>query len=193
MITLEKLPYEFNVLEPVIDAKTVEIHYTKHHQWYVNKLNELIVWTEFENMNLEEIVKKSEWVMFNNAAQTWNHTFYRNGLKSFQEGNLPSWVVLEKINEKRWSFDNFKSEFEKSAVWNFWSGRTWLVKNEDWSLWLLNTSNAQTPITQWITPLFVVDVWEHAYYLKYQNRRVEYVQNFWNLVNRDFVNNNYGL
>lgn len=193
MIILEKLPYDFASLEPVIDAKTVEIHYTKHHQWYVNKLNELIAGTDFENMSLENIVKKSEWVMFNNAAQTWNHTFYRNGLKAHEENNLPIWIVSEKINEKRGSFDAFKLEFEKSAVGNFWSGRTWLIRDAHGSLWILNTSNAQTPITQWIVPIFVIDVWEHAYYLKYQNRRAEYLQNFWSLVNRKFVNSNYGL
>lgn len=193
MIILEKLPYDFAALEPVIDAKTVEIHYTKHHQWYVNKLNELIAWTDFENMSLENIVKKSEWIMFNNAAQTWNHTFYRNGLKTYEENNLPIWIVLDKINEKRGSFDVFKAEFEKSAIGNFGSGWTWLVRDANGSLWILNTSNAQTPITQWIIPIFVIDVWEHAYYLKYQNRRAEYLNNFWNLVNRNFVNNNYGL
>lgn len=193
MIILEKLPYEFGVLEPVIDARTVEIHYTKHHQWYVNKLNELVAGTDFENMSLENIVKKSEWAMFNNAAQTWNHTFYRNWLKAYEENNSPHWAVLEKINEKRGNFDNFKLEFEKSAVGNFWSWWTWLIRDAHWSLWILNTSNAQTPITQWIVPIFVIDVWEHAYYLKYQNRRAEYLQNFWSLVNRNFVNNNYGL
>lgn len=193
MIILEKLPYDFTALEPVIDAKTVEIHYTKHHQWYVNKLNELIAGTDFENMSLENIVKKSEWIMFNNAAQTWNHTFYRNGLKAYEENNLPIWIILDKINEKRGNFDVFKAEFEKSAIGNFGSGWTWLVRDANGSLWILNTSNAQTPITQWIIPIFVIDVWEHAYYLKYQNRRAEYLNNFWNLVNRNFVNNNYGL
>lgn len=193
MIILEKLPYEFNSLEPVIDANTVEIHYTKHHQWYVNKLNELVAGTEFENMGLENIVRSSQWIIFNNAAQTRNHTFYRNWLKSYQENNLPNWIILEKINEKRWSFDNFKSEFEKSAIWNFGSWRTWLIRDPHWVLWILNTSNAQTPIVQWIVPVFVLDVWEHAYYLKYQNRRVEYLQNIWNLVNWGFVNKNYSL
>lgn len=191
MITLEKLPFEFNSLEPIIDAKTVEIHYTKHHQWYVNKLNELVVWTEFENMSLEDIVKNSQWPIFNNSAQTWNHTFYRNWLKSYEENNLPDWIVLEKINEKRWTVEKFKEEFVNSGIWNFWSGWTWLVKNEDGSLAILNTSNAQTPITQWIIPVLVADVWEHAYYLNYQNRRIEYLQNFRNIINRKFVSDNY--
>lgn len=186
MIELKKLPYEMNSLEPYIDLKTVELHYTKHHQWYVDKLNGLIKWTEFENMNLEEIVLKSNWIIFNNAAQVWNHTFYRDWI--IQWWTVPSGKILSKIQEKFWSFDIFKENFTNSAIWNFGSGRTWLVKNQIGDIEIINTSNADCPITKWLIPLLTIDVREHAYYLNYQNRRIEYVNNFWNLINRDRVN-----
>ena len=169
MIILTKLPYDFNALEPFIDAKTVEIHHTKHHQWYVDKLNGFIAGTEFENMSLEEIVMKSSDPIFNNAAQVWNHTFYWNWLSPNAE-----WIVqnaelnvMKKIEEMRWSFDNFKVEFTNSAIWNFGSGWTWLVKDSNGELKIVNTSNAANPMTDGLAPLLTVDVWEHAYYLKY--------------------------
>jgi Fe-Mn family superoxide dismutase len=186
MIELKKLPYEMTSLEPYIDSSTVEIHYTKHHKWYVDKLNWLIKWTEFENMWLEDIVLKSNWVIFNNAAQIWNHTFYRDGLVPWW--TLPSGTILEKINAKFWSFDVFKENLTNSAVWNFGSGWTWLVRNQIWDIEILNTSNADCPIIKWFIPLLTIDVREHAYYLNYQNRRIEYVNNRWNIVNRDRVN-----
>lgn len=189
MINLPSLPYKSNELEPYIDAKTVETHYTKHHQWYVNKLNWLIEWTEFENMELENIIMKSSGWIFNNAAQTWNHTFYWNGL-------TPNWSKIngeieKAINEKRGSFEKFKTEFANSAAWNFGSGWTWLVKNKEWKLEIVNTSNAATPMTEWLTALLTVDVREHAYYLKYQNRRPEYLENWFSLINWNKVEELY--
>jgi len=193
MIDLPKLNYTLNALEPFIDSKTVETHYTKHHQWYVDKANGLIVWTEFEDMKLEDIIMKSSGPIFNNAAQVWNHTFYWNWLSPNAE-----WIVqnselnvMKKIEERRWSFDNFKTEFANSAVGNFGSGWTWLVKDNNWELKIINTSNAATPMTEWLTALLTVDVREHAYYLKYQNRRPEYLENWWNLVNWEKVEELY--
>ena len=175
-----------NSLEPYIDSRTVEFHYTKHHQWYVDKLNWLVKWTEFENMDLEQVVLKSNWPIFNNAAQIRNHTFYWDGLIPWW--TVPSWDILAKIESKFWSFDVFKENFTNSAVSNFGSGRTRLVKNQNWEIEIINTSNADCPITKWLIPLLTVDVWEHAYYLNYQNRRIEYVNNRWNIVNRDRLN-----
>ncbi len=190
MINLEKLNFEFNWLEPYIDANTVETHYTKHHQWYVNKLNGFIEWTDFENMKLEDIIMKSTWWIFNNAAQVWNHTFYWNWL-DINSSKIPEWNIAEAINTKRWNFENFKTEFTNSAVWNFGSGRTWLVKNKNRELEILNTSNAATPMTDWLQALLTVDVREHAYYLKYQNRRPEYLENWFNIINWNKVEELY--
>lgn len=189
MINLPKLNYKFNALEPFIDAKTVETHYTKHHQGYVNKLNWLIEWTEFESMELEDIIMKSSGWIFNNAAQVWNHTFYWDGLTP--GGSEIGWEIKSAIENTRWNFENFKNEFSNSAAGNFGSGWTWLVKNKEWELEIVNTSNAANPMTDWLTPLLTVDVREHAYYLKYQNRRPEYLENRWNLVNWNKVEELY--
>lgn len=193
MINLPKLPYDFNALEPYIDSKTVETHYTKHHQWYVNKLNGLIEWTEFAEMELEDIIMKSSGWVFNNAAQVWNHTFYWEGLTPNTEWKMQNVElnVMKKIEERRWGIEIFKEEFLNSAATNFGSGWTWLVKNKEWELEIVNTSNAATPITEGFTPLLTVDIREHAYYLKYQNRRPEYLDNRWNLVNWNRVEELY--
>lgn len=185
MITLSLLPYDFTTLEPVIDTKTVEIHYTKHHQGYVNKLNELIAGTLFEEKPLEEIIKTSEWPIFNNAAQVWNHTFYWNGLTSPTDNNEPRWVLYDAIIAKRGTFLEFQDTMTASSVGNFGSGWTWLVKKPDWSLDIVNTSNAWCPITTDKKPLLTIDVREHAYYLQYQNRRIEYITNIRKCINRD--------
>lgn len=185
MITLAPLPYEFTDLEPVIDAKTVEIHYTKHHQGYVNKLNELIAGTPFESKPLEEIIKTSEWPIFNNAAQIRNHTFYWNGLKAPEDNAEPRWSLYDAIIAKRGTFLEFQNAMTASAVGNFGSGWTRLVKNSDGSVEIINTSNAWCPLTSDKQPLVTIDVWEHAYYLNYQNRRIEYVTNIRKCINRD--------
>ena len=191
MIELAVLPYATNILEPIIDMQTVEIHYGKHHQWYVNKLNELIAWTPFEGKSLEDIIKSAEWPIFNNAAQIRNHTFYRNGLTEPRENREPIWALYDAIIAKRSTFQAFQDAMIASAVGNFGSGRTWLVKNTDGSLEIMNTSNAGCPITTDKKALLTIDIREHAYYLKYQNRRIEYVTNIWQCINRDKVHEIY--
>ena len=189
--TLPALPYELNALEPHISKETLEFHYGKHHQTYVTNLNNLIKGTEFADMSLEDIVKKSAGGIFNNAAQIWNHSFYWNCL-SPNGGGQPSGSLAEAINKTFGSFDNFKEEFAKTAVTTFGSGWGWLVKNADGSLALASTSNAGTPMTSGQTALLTCDVWEHAYYIDYRNARPKYVGAFWNLVNWDFVAKNFG-
>ncbi|WP_342120544.1 superoxide dismutase [Fe] [Pseudoduganella sp. OTU4001] len=184
--TLPPLPYAMDALQPHISKETLEFHYGKHHQAYVTNLNNLIKGTEFENLSLEEIVKKSSGGVFNNAAQVWNHTFYWNCMAP-NAGGAPTGAVADAINAKFGSFDNFKAEFTKSCVGNFGSGWTWLVKKADGSVEIVNTSNATTPLTGADKPLLTCDVWEHAYYVDYRNARPKYVEIFWNLVNWDFV------
>ncbi|MCX6824099.1 MAG: superoxide dismutase, partial [candidate division SR1 bacterium] len=187
MIELAPLPYATNALEPIIDTQTIELHYGKHHQGYVNKLNELVAGTPFEDKSLEEIIKNSEGPIFNNAAQIRNHTFYRNGLTEPRENREPIGTLYDAIIAKRSTFKAFQDTMIASAVGNFGSGRTWLVKNTDGSLEIINTSNAGCPLTTDKKALLTVDVREHAYYLRYQNRRIEYVTNIWQCVNRDKV------
>lgn len=186
---LPALPYEKNTLEPHISAETLEYHYGKHHNTYVVNLNNLIKGTEFEGKSLEEIIKTSTGGIFNNAAQVWNHTFYWHCL-SPKGGNAPTGAVAEAINKAFGSFDAFKEELTKSAIGNFGSGWTWLVKKADGSLAIVNTSNAATPLTNGDKPLLTVDVWEHAYYIDYRNARPKYLENFWALVNWEFVAKN---
>ena len=187
---LPDLPYALDALAPHISKETLEFHYGKHHQTYITNLNNLIKGTEFENMSLEEITKKSSGGMFNNAAQVWNHTFYWMGL-SPKGGGEPSGALAEAINKKWGSFAKFKEEFTKTSVGTFGSGWGWLVKKPDGSLDLASTSNAATPLTGADKPLLTCDVWEHAYYVDYRNARPKYVEAFWNLVNWDFVAKNY--
>lgn len=188
-ITLPELPYAMDALVPHISKETLEFHYGKHHATYVAKLNPLIEGTAFANSSLEEIVKGSEGGMFNNAAQVWNHTFYWNCL-SPNGGGEPTGDIAAAITKEFGSFDAFKEKFTTSAVNNFGSSWTWLVKNPDGSLAITNTSNAATPLTGDATPLLTVDLWEHAYYIDYRNARPAYMDAFWALVNWDFVNAN---
>lgn len=189
---LPALPYEKNALEPHISAETLEFHYGKHHQTYVDKLNGLVEGSDFAGKSLEEIIKNSSGGMFNNAAQVWNHTFYWNCL-SPSGGGEPSGELADAINDKFGSFDAFKEEFTKNAVNNFGSGWTWLVKTSDGGVDIVNTSNAETPLTDSsVTPLLTVDVWEHAYYIDYRNARPKYMEAFWALVNWDFAAKNFG-
>jgi len=188
---LPQLPYAMDALQPHISKETLEYHYGKHHQTYVTNLNNLIKGTEFESLSLEEIVRKSSGGIFNNSAQVWNHTFYWFCL-SPKGGGQPSGPLADAINKKFGSFDEFKKQFTQTAVTTFGSGWAWLVKNADGSLELVSTSNAQTPLTQaGKTPLLTCDVWEHAYYVDYRNRRPDYVGAFWNLVNWNFVSKNF--
>jgi Fe-Mn family superoxide dismutase len=188
---LPALPYANNALEPHISAETLEYHYGKHHATYVTNLNNLIPGTEFENLSLEEIIMKSSAGIFNNAAQVWNHTFYWNCL-SPNGGNEPAGALADAINAAFGSFADFKEKFTTSCVTNFGSGWTWLVKNSDGSLEIVNTSNAANPMTDGKTPIMTCDVWEHAYYIDYRNARPKYLEAFWNLVNWDFVAKNLG-
>ncbi len=189
-ITLPELPYAIDALEPQISKETLEYHYGKHHATYVAKLNPLIEGTDLADADLETIIKNSEGGVFNNAAQVWNHTFYWNCL-SPNGGGEASGPVADAINTAFGSFEAFKEQFTNSAVNNFGSGWTWLVKNTDGSVSIVNTGNADTPITTDAKPLLTVDVWEHAYYIDYRNARPAYMEAFWNLVNWDFVNENF--
>jgi Fe-Mn family superoxide dismutase len=188
---LPELPYALDALAPHISKETLEFHYGKHHQTYVTNLNNLIKGTEFENLGLEEIVKKSSGGVFNNSAQVWNHTFYWHSLAP-KGGGEPKGALLEAINKKWGSLAKFKEEFTKTAVGTFGSGWAWLVKKADGSLDLVSTSNAATPLTGADKPLLTCDVWEHAYYIDYRNARPKYLEAFWNLVNWDFAAKNLG-
>ena len=183
---LPELPYPENALEPHISAETLEYHYGKHHATYVDKLNKLIPGTEFETASLEEIIAKASDGIFNNAAQVWNHTFYWNCL-SPDGGGEPDGVLAKAIGQAFGDVAQFQERFSDAAATNFGSGWTWLVKNSDGGLEIVNTSNAGNPMTEGRQPLLTCDVWEHAYYIDYRNARPEYVKAFWNLVNWDFV------
>ena len=187
---LPPLPYAKNALAPTISEETVEYHYGKHHQTYVTNLNNLVKGSEFEAMGLEDIVRESSGGVFNNAAQVWNHTFYWNCLKP-GGGGAPTGALAAAIDKAFGSFAAFKEKFSSSAVGNFGSGWTWLVKNADGSLEVVNTSNAGTPMTSGKTALLTCDVWEHAYYVDYRNARAKYVESLWGLVNWEFVAKNF--
>jgi Fe-Mn family superoxide dismutase len=185
-IELPALPYARDALAPHISAETIDYHYGKHHQTYVTNLNNLIKGTEFENLDLLAIIKKSQGGMFNNAAQIWNHTFYWNSL-SPKGGGEPSGKLADAIKKTFGSFAQFKDDFSKTAVGTFGSGWAWLVQRADGGLGLVSTSNAATPITGSDRPLLTCDVWEHAYYIDYRNARPKYVEAFWNLANWEFA------
>ena len=187
---LPALPYEKNALEPHISSETLDFHYGKHHNTYVQKLNGLVEGTDLEGKSLKDIIKTSSGGVFNNAAQIWNHTFYWNSL-SPNGGGEPTGAVADAINAAFGSFEDFKAKFNDMAVNNFGSSWTWLVKKADGSLDIVNTSNAGTPITEGLTPLITVDLWEHAYYIDYRNVRPDYLKGFWALVNWDFANENF--
>jgi Fe-Mn family superoxide dismutase len=188
---LPALPYAMDALAPHISKETLEYHYGKHHAAYVTNLNNLIKGTEFEKLALEDIIKRSSGAIFNNAAQVWNHTFYWNCL-SPKGGGQPRGALSDAIGRKWGSFDGFKEAFGKSAVANFGSGWTWLVKKGDGAVDIVKTGNAATPLTGADKPLLTCDVWEHAYYIDYRNRRPDYVAAFWNLVNWEFAAGNQG-
>lgn len=187
---LPALPFAIDALEPHISAETLQFHHGKHHATYVDKLNGLIAGTEFESATLEEIIQRSSGGIFNNAAQVWNHSFYWNCL-SPNGGGVPAAALAEAINRDFGSFDAFKEKFAAAAVGNFGSGWTWLVKNKGGHLEIVNTDDADNPMTQAYLPLLTCDVWEHAYYIDYRNRRPDYIAAFWQLLNWDFVASNY--
>ena len=183
---LPALPYGKDALAPYLSAETLEYHYDKHHRAYVDKLNELTAGTEFESMTLEEVIKKASGPIFNNAAQVWNHTFYWSCL-SPGVSSTPIGPMALSLKKYFGSIDEFKQKFTQSALSNFGSGWTWLVKKPDGSLVIENTSNADTPIARGDKPLMTCDVWEHAYYIDYHNARAQYLENFWKLVDWEYI------
>ena len=183
---LPPLPYARDALAPHISAETLDFHHGKHHQTYVTNLNNLAKGTEFEAMALEDVVRKSQGGMFNNAAQIWNHTFYWNSL-SPKGGGEPAGKLADAIRKSFGSFQEFKDKFSQAAIGTFGSGWAWLVQRPDGTLGIVSTSNAATPLTGADRPLLTCDVWEHAYYIDYRNARAKYVESFWNLVNWEFA------
>lgn len=195
-INLPELPYEQSALEPHISAQTMSFHYGKHHNAYVTNLNKLIQDTELANASLEEIISKTAGKpnkigIFNNAAQVWNHTFYWHSMKP-AGGGEPTGKIADQINQDFGSYDNFYSQFKDAGLTQFGSGWAWLVLNNG-KLEIMKTANADTPIAHNLKPLLTVDVWEHAYYLDYQNLRPDYLDTFLkHLINWDFANTNLG-
>src|SRR3990167_10416926 len=189
---LPPLPYELNALAPHISAETLSFHYGKHHQAYVTNLNNLIEGTDLASKPLEDIIRitakdQDKVGVFNNAAQVWNHTFYWHSM-SPQGGGAPKGALAEKINADFGSYEEFKKLFKQAGVSQFGSGWAWLVVSKDGKLEIMKTPNADLPMIHEKKALFTCDVWEHAYYLDYQNRRPDYVETFLNhLVNWDFA------
>jgi Fe-Mn family superoxide dismutase len=189
---LPPLPYPIDALAPAYSQETLEYHHGKHHKAYVDNLNKLQVGTEFENMALEDIIRKSSGAVYNNSAQIWNHTFFWNCMKP-QGGGEPTGALAQAITGKWGSYQGFKDAFVKSAVGNFGSGWTWLVKKADGSVDIVNTGAAGTPLTTADKALLTVDVWEHAYYIDYRNARPKFVETFFDkLVNWEFAAKNFG-
>lgn len=185
-----KLPYKMEDLAPHIGKSTMEYHYGKHHKAYADNLNKLMVGTEFEEMCLDDIVKKSKGAIFNNAAQVWNHDFYWNCLSPNPQSQ-PCGCLHLAIEKKFGGFEQFKQEFTKAALGLFGSGWCWLVKDSEGKLEIIQSSNAANPICENKIPLLVCDVWEHAYYLDRQNRRADYLEAFWNIVDWKTVSKRY--
>lgn len=194
--TLPPLPYAEDALDPVISARTVGIHYGKHHKTYVNNLNNLIADTDLADLSLQEIITKtagqaSKAGIFNNSAQIWNHTFYWNSL-SQKGGGEPPLILKQKIESSFGDLDSCKKELATAAMTQFGSGWAWLVMNGD-KLEVAKTANAESPLSMGVKPLLVIDVWEHAYYLDYENRRIEYVNAvIEKLINWGFAEDNLG-
>lgn len=187
---LPPLPYAKDALEPHISSETLDYHHDKHHQAYVTNLNNLIRETEFADAELEDIIRKATGGVFNNAAQTWNHTFFWNCMAP-NAGGAPQGELARAIDAAFGSFDEFKEQFTNTAVTTFGSGWAWLVKDDTGALAIVSTSNAGNPLTSGQTPLLTCDVWEHAYYIDYRNVRPKFVEAFWNLVNWEFVAKNF--
>lgn len=177
---MPQLPYGQDALSPYMSKETLEYHYGKHLQTYVDNLNKLIAGTPYENMPLEEIVKKAEGGIFNNAAQTWNHTFFFQSLTAAQP-EMPAKLV-EALNEAFGSVETFKEQFTKAALGLFGSGWVWLAADKDHKLSIVSEPNAGNPLTKGLLPVMVIDVWEHAYYIDYRNRRAAFVEAFWKVV-----------
>lgn len=187
---LPPLPFELNALEPYISRETLEYHYGKHHRAYINKLNEAIAGTPLEELSLQQIIKSETGPIFNNAAQVWNHSFYWNCLTP--QSAVAGDNLRAAIDTAFGSMEKFQERFKAAALANFGSGWTWLVKNSNNTLSIVNTDDADTPIRTEGNPILTCDVWEHAYYIDYRNARAKYVDAFWNVVNWQFVQENFG-
>ncbi len=190
--SLPDLPYADDALAPAISAETVRYHYGKHERAYIDNLNKMIKGTEFEDMELEEIIRSSEGALFNNASQAWNHIFY---FFTFSPSGArePSGELRKAIDLQFGSFDDFKREFVDAGVRLFGSGWVWLVCDEDGKLMIVQKSNAGNPLTDGLIPLMTFDVWEHAYYLDYQNRRAEALDRIWSVIDWDVVSSRYEI
>lgn len=189
---LPALPYAIDALEPFISARTLEFHHGKHHQAYVNNLNNLISDTPYENASLEEIIRETDGGIFNNGAQVYNHTFYFEQFKK-KGAKTPSEALNNAIEKSFGSFEKFIDQFSKSAATLFGSGWAWLVKDESGALEIIQSSNAGNPIRLNKIPLLTCDVWEHAYYLDKQNARPKYIEDFWKILDWDVINNRYTI
>lgn len=187
---LPELPYAYDALEPIISRRTLEFHHDKHHAAYVNNLNNLIKGTEFETADIIDIIMKSDGGIFNNAAQVWNHTFYFDQFGK-DRTKEPKGQLADAINATYGSFEEFKEKFTTAAKTLFGSGWAWLVKKTNGSLDIVQTSNAENPLKEGLIPILTCDVWEHAYYLDYQNKRPDYVGNFWDILDWDIISGRY--
>ena len=192
LFSLITLPYAPNALEPVISKETIEYHHGKHLQTYVDNLNKLVVGTEFESMPLEQIVAKSQGGIFNNAGQILNHNLYFLQFSPVAADNHePKGSILDAINRDFGSFDAFKAEFEQKGITLFGSGWVWLAADKEGKLIITQEPNAGNPVTKGLTPLLTMDVWEHAYYIDYRNRRAAHLQSLWQIINWDEINRRY--
>ena len=186
---LIQLPYNANALAPVISAETIGFHYGKHLQAYVNNLNNLLPGSGFEGLSLEEIVAKSEGGIFNNAGQILNHNLYFTQFKAPVKDNVPTGKIADAINAQFSSLEAFKAEFEKKGATLFGSGWVWLSSDKDGKLVITQETNAGNPLTKGLNPLLTFDVWEHAYYIDFQNRRPDYLTSLWQIINWNEINN----
>lgn len=195
MITIPELPFTKDALEPYISSRTLDFHYGKHHNAYVVNTNKLLENHALKDKTLEEIIEStagdsSQAGLFNNAAQVWNHTFYWSSIKP-KGGGQPTGKIADRINKDLGGYDKFVASFQTAGVGQFGSGWAWLVVNKNGKLEVIKTANADTPLARGLKPVLTLDVWEHAYYLDYQNRRPDYVKSFMeNLLNWDFANSN---
>lgn len=188
---LPALPFAKDALQPHMSAETLEYHWGKHHKSYVDNLNKLVPGTEFEGKSLEAIIKTSSGGIFNNAAQIWNHSFFWNCLTP-AKNQEPQGALADALISTFGSVQAFKEKFQEASAKQFGSGWGWLVKNKQGKLEIKSTSNAATPLTDGETPLLTCDVWEHAYYIDYRNRRPDFLKAYWNLCNWDFAAKNLG-
>lgn len=188
--TQPQLPYASDSLAPAISQETIDFHYGKHEKAYIDNLNKLIKGTEFDNEELEEVIRRADGPLFNNASQAWNHIFYFFSF-SPDGGGEPSGELADAIRRDFGSFEKFKEEFEKAGVSLFGSGWVWLSRDQDGHLFISQEPNAGNPLRKGLTPLLTFDVWEHAYYLDYQNRRADALKSLWDIIDWDMVESRY--